>query len=67
METIKLKALKKGQFFTKKPIDYPNERQVFIRGDYDKSAKKYSCTRFSDFCDEQMINGEKLVYTDFIF
>lgn len=36
---IKLKYLRKGDFFTRKNILYPNEKQVFIRGDYDHSEK----------------------------
>lgn len=67
MYAIQLKALKKGDFFTKKPIPYPTEKQVFIRGDYDRETKKYSCTKFSDFCAEQFLKGDTIVYTDFIF
>lgn len=38
---MKLKELKKGDFFTKKAISDPSESQVWVRGDYDRSAKKY--------------------------
>ena len=64
---VPLKSLKKGDFFTKKAIDSPSDSQVWIRGDYDRSLKRYSCTRCSDFCDEQFISGDKSVYTDFIY
>lgn len=64
---MKLSELKKGEYFTKKPIEYPSENQVFIRGEYDRSSKKYSCLRFSDVNDEQFIKGDKEVFTDFIF
>lgn len=67
MTAIKLKDLKKGDFFTKKPLEYPTEKQVFIRGDYDRSDKKYSCYKFDDINNEQFLKGDKLVYTDFIF
>ena len=62
-----IKELKKGEYFTKKNYEYPNENQVFIRGAYDRSAKKYECTRFSDCNDILYINGNKEVFTDFIF
>ena len=63
----KLKDLKKGEWFTKKPIMHPNENQVFIRGDYCRELKKYSVIRYSDMNDEQFIKGDKEVFTDFIF
>ena len=64
---MKIKDMKKGSFFTKKQIECPVDRQVWIRGDYDRSEKKYECVRFDDanaFC---YISGEKEVFTDFIF
>lgn len=64
---MKLKELKPGEYFTKKPIEYPKETQVFIRGSYDRALKKYECVRFSDSCDYQYIDGSKEVFTDFIF
>lgn len=64
---MKIKDLKKGAFFTCKPIEYPNENQVWVRGEYDRETKTYSCTRFSNFCDEHMMKGDKTVYTEFVF
>lgn len=64
---MKLKELKKGDFFTKKAISDPSESQVWVRGDYDRSAKKYDCYKFEDvnvFC---QIKGDKEVFCDFIF
>ena len=62
MEQKLLKDLKKGEFFTKKPIEEPKETQVFIRGEYDKSEKKYEITRFSDFCSFWASHGESIHY-----
>lgn len=62
-----IKDLKRGDFFTKKQIEYPTDRQVWVRGEYDRSLKAYECYRFDDvnaFC---YISGKTLVYTDFIF
>jgi hypothetical protein len=62
-----IKDLKKGEYFTLKPVEFPKESQVYIRGDYDRSEKKYSCTKFSDISEEKFFNGNKEIYTDFIF
>lgn len=64
---MKIKELKKGDFFTKKAIESPRETQVWIRGEYDRSAKKYECTRFDDASACCYLKGEKEVFTDFVF
>ena len=67
MEQKLLKDLKKGEVFTKKPIEEPKETQVFIRGEYDRGKKKYEILRFSDFCDTAYLKGTAKVYTEFTF
>lgn len=62
-----LKDLKKGDYFTVKAIECPTEKQVFIKGDYDRSDKKYECVRFDDINEYRYFKGTKEVYTDFIF
>ena len=62
-----VKELKKGDFFTKKELSAPNDTQVWIRGEYDRASKRYVITRFSDFCDTQLMRGDKEVFTDFTF
>lgn len=64
---MKLKDLKKGEYFTIKQIEYPTENQVYIKGDYDKSDKKYCCGKFNDISAYRMFKGNKEVYTEFIF
>ena len=64
---MKLSQLKKGDYFTKKQIEYPNDNQVFIRGEYDRSSKTYSVIRFSDINDEYFMKGDREVFTDFVF
>lgn len=64
---MKIKDLKKGAFFTKKPVDNPKESQVWIRGEYDRSEKKYECTRFDDISCSCFLPGSKEVFTDFTF
>lgn len=67
MKSKKIKDLKQGDFFTLKPIEFPNENQVYIRGEYDRSEKKYLCDKFSDISMGRFFKGDKEVYTDFIF
>lgn len=62
-----IKDLKKGDWFTLKPIAEPKENQVYIRGDYDRSEKKYECGKFSDISYCRMLKPSTEVYTDFIF
>lgn len=64
---MKLKNLKKGEYFTLKPIEEPKENQVYIRGEYDRTEKKYECGKFSDISYTRYINGDREVYTDFTF
>lgn len=64
---MKLKDLKKGTYFTLKAIDNPTEKQVYIKGEYDRSEKKYCCGRFDDISYSKYISGDKAVYTDFTF
>ena len=64
---MKLKNLKKGTYFVKKLIEYPTESQVWVKGEYNRSLKKYECYRFSDVCDTCYISGDKEVFTDMTF
>lgn len=64
---MKLSKLRNGEYFTVKQIDYPKEKQVYIKGDYIRSIKKYSCTKFSDINEEYFFKPDKEVFTDFVF
>ena len=67
MQGKKLKDLKQGEWFTRKPILEPNEKQVFIREHYVREDKKYFCERWACLGDGIELKGETIVYTDFIF
>ena len=67
MQGIKLKDLKKGEFFTRKPIEEPKERQVFIKDFYVREDKKYFCQRWSNISDGIELKGDTIVYTEFYF
>lgn len=64
---MKLKDLKKGEYFTLKPIEEPKENQVYIRGEYDRTEKKFECGKFSDISYTRYIDGNREVYTNFTF
>ena len=64
---MRVKDLKIGEYFTIKPIEEPKESQVYIRGEYGRSAKKYCCGKFSDISASRLFDGNKEVYTDFTF
>lgn len=68
MKEVMLKHVRKGEWFTRKPIEYPNEHQVYIRGDYDRESKKYECTHWDDcLSNGVMLKGTTIVYVDFTF
>lgn len=67
MEAKKIKDLKKGEYFTLKIIEYPTEKQVWVKGDYERSEKKYSCTKFSDISHENFMKGDRIVFVGFTF
>lgn len=67
MKEVRLKDLKKGDFFTLKPIEEAKERQVWIRDEYNRSERKYECYKFVDFCHFHLWKGDKKVFTDFYF
>ncbi len=65
MKTIK--ELKKGDFFTRKPISEPSERQIWVRGEYDRSCKRYEVHKWSDVNYIAYLKGNQEVFDDFIF
>ena len=72
MKAIKLKDVKNNapdSWFTLKPIEDPNEMQVWIKDkdSYDRTTKKYYCTCFGDIGKCRAFDGNKVVYIDFTF
>lgn len=62
-----IREIKEGEFFTLKPIDNPKESQVYVRGPYDRSSRKYSAVKFSDINSERLFPADREVYVDFTF
>ena len=68
MKQVTIEELKKGDFFTLRDYgEYPDENRVYVRGEYERSEKKYSCTKYSDWCAETFKKGTTKVYTGFTF
>lgn len=65
MKTIK--ELKQGEMFTLKEIEFPKDSQVYVRGEYDRGSKTYSCTKWNDSNAERFFKGTKTVFTEFTF
>lgn len=59
-----LKELKKGDFFKLKDSDTAT---VYVKGEYDRSTKIYSCFKFEDVNDERFFKGSKKVFVGFTF
>lgn len=68
MKAVLLKNLKHDRYFTLYPIEAPKDSQVYVKGEYDRSAKKYMCTKFTDILGSgRMIDGNTVVFIDFYF
>lgn len=67
MQGIKLKDVKQGEYFTRKPLECPKESQVYVRNHYAREIKKYSASHFCDVNAEIFLKGDTIVYIDFIF
>lgn len=66
---MKLKELKHGDFFTRKAMNGQEAKasQVYIKGDYDRSTKKYWCQKWNDISRGMELKGDTEVYQDFTF
>ena len=66
---MKLKDLKHGDYFTRKPLGNKEATpsQVYIKQDYDHSSKKYWCQKWNDISKGMELKGDTEVYQDFIF
>lgn len=66
---MKLKDLKKGDFFTLKSHGekHVTDSQVYIKGEFDRTEKKYDCGRCDDISYSRYFDGNKTVYTDFVY
>lgn len=66
---MQLKDLKKDDIFSRKPLNNQEAlaSQVYIKGEYDRSSKKYWCQKWDDISKGMELKGDTEVYQDFIF
>jgi len=60
-----LKDLDNEEVFKLKPTT--NNKNVLVKGDYDKRTGKYFATKWHDINNETLKDGNTLVFTSFIF
>lgn len=59
-----LKLLKKGDFFRLKS---PSTGSVLIKGEYDRSPRKYECQYYDYINSWKCLSPATIVYTEFVF
>ena len=63
-----LREIKKGDFFTLKPVENPSDSQVYIKGDYDRATKRFDCVKCSDvWGNGRALKGSQVVYINFTY
>lgn len=67
MRAILLRNVKKGDYFTLRPVAEPKDSQVYVRGDYCRECKKYDVSKFFDINDYRFMCGDRIVYVGFHF
>ena len=66
-QTVKLRELRQGNYFTLKEIQYPTMSQVWVKDYYDRSERQFWCHRYDDVNEGRFVSGDRIVYVDFIF
>jgi hypothetical protein len=59
MEQVKIKDLKKGDYFRLRDTE---NSPLWVRGEYIRECKKYSTYKYDDVNHERLIKGDKIVY-----
>lgn len=65
-DKIELRALKKGEFF-KRSIKGAPSKTVYVKGSYDKSSKRFDCSKFEDVNAFIQLKPSSLIFSDFTF
>ena len=63
MRQVQMRDIKKGEFIRRKP----ESKDTYIKGEYDRSNKIYSCTSFWNINKEIFIKPTTKVWIDFTF
>lgn len=67
--SVRLDSLKKGEYFTLSNHDNQEVESwcVYVRGEYDRSTRKYICSSFDDVNHSRQFFGKTRVFVNFIF
>ena len=63
MEQTAIKNLKKGDLIKRTET----AQRVYIKGDYDRASKSFSCIAYDDINQEIFIKANKVVFYGFTF
>jgi len=63
MKQTAIKNLKKGDLIKRTEI----AQKVYIKGDYDRASKSFSCIAYDDINQEIFIKANKVVFYGFTF
>lgn len=63
MQNVTIKQVKQGDYFKRKA----DAKAVYIRGEYCKASKAYSCIDTDNINKELMIKGDKIVVIGFTY
>lgn len=64
---MKIKDLKKGEYFKTINAKGVVSVCVYVRGDYERSSRRYSAVKFEDVNNERFFKPEQEVTTEFEF
>ena len=67
MEKKQLRELKKGEWFTIKELESPDESQVWVKDHYNRDDKTFTCHCFGDVNRERFFKANKAVFVGFTF
>ena len=63
MQNVTIKTVKPGEFIKRKA----DSKAVYIKGDYCRVSKGYSCIDANDISKEIFIKGDKIVFIGFTY
>lgn len=64
---VPLRSTKKGEYIRRIDRHGNMRKTTYIRGDYDKGSKTYSCTDAEDTNREVFLKGDTIVAVDFTY
>ena len=65
---VEIREIAAGEFFTLRDYgEFPDESRVYIRGDYDRSEKKYEASKFTDMNHCTYLKPTRKVWVGFTF